>query len=57
MRRIEVEKVQCAMNHRKIGKASRPSGVALELFKAGEDKCLKSLTNISNILFKNKLPK
>ena len=31
-------------------------GVALELFKTGEDKCLKSLTNIFNILFKDKLP-
>ena len=41
----------------KIGKASGPSGVALEMFKAGRDKCLKSLTNIFNdILFKNKLP-
>ena len=41
----------------KIGKASGPSGVALEMFKAGEDKCLKSLTNIfNNILFKDKLP-
>ena len=26
---IEVEKVQCAMNRMKIGKASRPSEVAL----------------------------
>ena len=42
----------------KIGKASGPSGVALEMFKACEDKCLKSLTNIFNdILFKDKLPK
>ena len=44
------------MYRMKIGKASGPSGVALEMFKAGEDKCLKSLTNIFNgILFKNKL--
>ena len=57
VRRIEVEEVRCAMNRMKIGKASGPSGVALEMFKAGEDKCLKSLTNIFNdILFKNKLP-
>ena len=42
----------------KIGKASGPSGVALEMFKAGGDKCLKSLTNIFNdILFKNNLLK
>ena len=57
VRRVEVEEVQCAMNRMKIGKASGPSGVALEMFKAGGDKCLKSLTNIFNdILFKNKLP-
>ena len=57
VRRIEVEEVRCAMNRMKIGKASGPSGVVIELFKAGGDKCLKSLTNIFNdILFKNKLP-
>ena len=57
MRRTEVEEVHCAMNQMKIGKASGPPGVALEMFKAGRDKCLKSLTNIFNdILFKNKLP-
>ena len=33
VRRTEVEEVQCAMNHIKIGKASGPSGVAIELFK------------------------
>ena len=55
MRRIEVEEVQCAMNCMKIGKASGTSRVAIELFKAGEDKCLKSLTNIfNNILLKEK---
>ena len=37
VRRIEVEKVQCAMNPRKIRKASGPSGVAIELFKTGGD--------------------
>ena len=43
VRRIEVEEVRCAMNRMKrIG----PSGVTIELFKAGGDKCLKSLTNI-----------
>ena len=57
VRTIEVEEVQCAMNQMKIGKASGPSGVALEMFKAGGEKFLKSLTNIFNdILFKNKLP-
>ena len=41
----------------KIGKTSGSSRVAIELFKSGGDKCLKSLTNIFNdILFKNKLP-
>ena len=45
------------MNRIKIGKASGPSGVAIELLKAVGDKCLKSLTNIFNdILFKDKLP-
>ena len=57
MRRIEVEDVRCTMNRMKIGKVSGPSGVAIELFKAGGDKCWKSLTNIFNdILFKDKLP-
>ena len=56
-RRIEVEEVWCAVNHMKIRKARGPSEVAIELFKAGEDKCLKSLTGIFNdILFKVKLP-
>ena len=45
----------CAINCMKIGKASGPSGVVIELFKAGGDK--KFLTNIfSNILCKDKLP-
>ena len=35
VRRIEVEEVWCAINRMKIGKASGPSGVALEKFKAG----------------------
>ena len=40
----------------KIRKTSGPSGAAIEMFKAGGDKCLKSLTNIFNdILFKDKL--
>ena len=57
VRRIEVQEMQCAMNHMKIGKVSGPSRVAIELFKAGRDKCLKSLTNMFNdILFKDKLP-
>ena len=56
VRRIEVEEVLCAMNRMKIMKASGPSVVALEIFKAGGDKCLKSLANIFNdILFKDKL--
>ena len=44
------------MNRMKIGKASGPSGVNKDLFKPGGDTCLKSLTNIFNILFKDKLP-
>ena len=57
VRRTDVEEVQCAINHMAIGKASGPSGVAIELFKNGGEKCLKSLTNVFNdILFKDKLP-
>ena len=48
VRRIEVEEVWCAMNRMKIGKANGPSGVAIELFKVGGAKCLKSLTIIFN---------
>ena len=56
VRRTEVEKVLCAMNQIKIEKTNGPSGVALELFKPGGEKCLKSLTNIVNdILFEDKL--
>ena len=44
VRRIEVEKVRFAMNRMKMRKPSWPSGVAIELFMAGGDKCLKSLT-------------
>ena len=48
--------MQCAMNHMNIGKASGPSGFAIEFFKACGDKCLKSLTNLlTDILFKDKL--
>ena len=57
VRRIADEEVRCAMNCMKIVKASQPSGVAVELFKVAEDKCLESLTNIFNdVLFKDKLP-
>ena len=55
--RIEVEEVWCAMNRMKIRKAGGPFGVAIELFKAGGDKCLKPLTNIFKISFKNMLPR
>ena len=48
--------MQCTKNCMKIGKASETSGIAIELFKAGEDKCLKSLTNIfNNVLSRDKL--
>ena len=54
VRRIEVEGVQCAMNQMKIFKAKEPSEVvAIELFKDGGDKCLKSLTNIFSDIFSN----
>ena len=57
LRRIVIEEVQCAVSRIKNGKASGPPGVALEIFKAGGDKCLKSFTNIFNdILFYNNLP-
>ena len=57
VRRTDVEDVQCAMNQMKIGKAKGHSWIVLEMFKAGGDKCLKSLANIFNdILFKDKLP-
>ena len=56
MRKILVEEAQCAMNWIKIKKASESSGVVLEMFRVGGDECLKSLTNIFNILFKDKLP-
>ena len=56
MRGIQAEDVRYAMYCMKIGKATGPSGVAIELFKAGGDKCFKSLTNIFNdIMFKDKL--
>ena len=56
VRRIEVEEVLCAMDCMKIGKASGPSEVGIELFKAGRDKYLKSLTIIfDDILFRDKL--
>ena len=56
VRRIEVEELWFAMNRMIIGKASGPSRVAIEWFKAGGDKCLKFFTNIFNdILFKDKL--
>ena len=57
VRSIEVEEARCTMNRMKIGKASGPSGVAIKLFKAAGDKCLKFLTKIfDDIMFKDKLP-
>ena len=38
VRRIEIEEVRCAMNRMKIEKASRFSGVAIELLKAAGGK-------------------
>ena len=45
------------MTRMKTGKASGHSEVSIELFKAGEDKCLESLKNIFTILFKDTLLK
>ena len=57
MRRDIIDaKVRCEMNQIKIGKASGPSGDALEMFKAGGDKCLKYLNNTFNILLKDEIP-
>ena len=50
MRRIEFEELWCPMNHTRIRKASGPSGIAMELFMSGGDKCLKHSTNIFKIL-------
>ena len=49
VRRTQVKKVRCAVNRMKTGRASGPSRVAIELFKADGDKCSKSLTNLFNI--------
>ena len=46
MRRMEAEELRCARNQTKIRTAIGPFEVAIEFFKAGGDKCLKSLTNI-----------
>ena len=35
--------MRCVINCMKIGKASGPSEVSIELFTAGEDRCLKPL--------------
>ena len=55
VRRMEVEEARCAMNRIKIGKASGPFGVALEMFKADGDKCLKSLTSIFNDMLSSRI--
>ena len=49
---LRLKKCSVQMNYMKLGKASGPLGL---LQKLAGDKCLKSLTNISNILFKDKL--
>ena len=36
-------------NRMKTGKESGPSGIAIELFKADGDNCLKYLINIFNL--------
>ena len=56
VRKIKVQDVLAKLNQIKIKKPDRPSGVALEMFNAHGDTCLKYLTNIFNdILFKDKL--
>ena len=56
VRRTEVEEILYGMNRMKMGKASGSSGDVLELYKAGGDRRLKSLTNIFNeILFEDTL--
>ena len=55
---MKIEEGWCAINQMTMGKASRLSGVVIEIFKAGRGKCLKSLTNVFNdILFRDKLLK
>ena len=56
VRKIKVQEVWAEMNQMKIEKLDRPYGVALEMFNAHGDTCLKYLTNIFNILFEDKLP-
>ena len=46
VRRNEVEEVCCSMNKMKIGKASRPFRNAIEMFKFGVEKCLKSVKSV-----------
>ena len=56
VRKIKVQEVWAEMNQMKIEKLDRPYGVALEMFNAHGDTCLKYLTNIFNdILFEDKL--
>lgn len=57
VQRIDVYKVQCAINNMKNRKASEPPGIALKILKVGGESCLKSLTIIFNILFDSKSPK
>ena len=57
VQRIDVYKVQCAINNMKNRKASEPHGIALKILKVGGESCLKSLTIIFNILFDGKSPK
>ena len=51
VRKIEVEEVQYAMDCMEIREASEHFGVAVELFKASGDKCLKCLTSTSNDIY------
>ena len=51
VRKIEVEEVQYAMDCMEIREASEHFRVAVELFKASGDKCLKCLTSTSNDIY------
>ena len=51
VRKIEVEEVQYAMDCMEIREANEHFGVAVELFKASGDKCLKCLTSTSNDIY------
>lgn len=55
--KIELEKVEAAMNQMKNGKAIGATCVVIKMLKARDERCLKLLTNtFKEKLFENKLP-